>query len=83
MGKALQPGLLAVSDLLADEQGEEVAVGPGLLLGLADDLHVDTSHVRQVQAAQEGVELLLGQVERRAHWITSVKLSGRCSACST
>ena len=72
-----------MSDFLADEQREEVPVGPGLILRLAHDLHVDAPHVRQMQAAQESVEFLLGQIARHDHWITAVKLSERCSACST
>jgi hypothetical protein len=81
--EALKTGLLTVRDLLPYEQRQEVAVGPGLFLRLRYDLHVHAAHVGQVEPPKESVELLLGDVGRRAHWTTSVKLSERCRACST
>ena len=60
LGAARQPaeaGLLTVSDLLGDEQGEEVVVGPLLVLGPYDQIAPDAPSVGQVQALEQAVEV--------------------------
>src|SRR5213596_1344698 len=48
--EAGEPGLLALRDLLRHEQGEEVAIAPLFLLGLADELAPGAAGVGEVQA---------------------------------
>jgi len=55
--ESLDTGLLAMSDLLGDEGGKEVAVRPGLGLGLIDEGGVDTASIGEVEAFEEGVEV--------------------------
>jgi hypothetical protein len=74
-----------VSDLLADEQSEEVAVGPGALFRSARDVPADAAHVCEVKPPQQCFELLLGEgvIAGGAHWSVSGKRIGRWRACST
>jgi hypothetical protein len=53
---ALDAGLGPVCDLLADHDGEEVAVGPLLTLSAGDDVVPIAACVGQVEALEQGVE---------------------------
>jgi hypothetical protein len=68
-GELLEPRLLAVSDLLQDERGDEVLVGPFLLLGAGAEVAPHAAGVREVEALQMRVER-----DVRLH-------SGRTSCC--
>jgi hypothetical protein len=61
-GGLLESGLLAVGDLLGEEDAEEVLVGPLLLLGTGAEVAPDAAGVGQVEALEGGVEV------GRGHW---------------
>ena len=60
---APQPGLLAVRDLLGDEDGEEVAARPLLRLGALAELAPDATGVGQVQPLEQRVEIDGARIE--------------------
>ena len=75
----LQASLLAVRDLFGDQQGEEVAVRPLLVLGPRDRIVVHPAQVGEMKSLEQSVELDLGKIQtrtrtargRRGHWIRS------------
>jgi hypothetical protein len=82
-GQTLQSCLTAVCDLVGDEHGEEVTVGPLLGFGLGGDLAVDATHVGQVQSLQQRVEIDIGDLEgwARGHCTPPSRGSTACRAC--
>lgn len=60
--ESLDARLLSLGNLLGDEHGEEVAVGPLLAFGASDEIAPDTPGVGEAQALEQCVELDLGGV---------------------
>jgi hypothetical protein len=63
-GEALDAGLLTVSDLLGEEEGEEVAEGPLLLLGAGGEVAVDARSVGEVESLAERLDVKLGRFHK-------------------
>ena len=56
--------LLAVGDLLGDEDGQEAIVGPLLSLGAGDEVAPHASRVGEIEALEDGIEFEVGGVDR-------------------
>ena len=58
--EAREPRLLPMRDLFGDQQREEVAIGPGLALGALHEIAPHAARIGEVQALEEGVEVVVG-----------------------
>ncbi len=61
-GEALQACLLPSRHFFGQQESEEVAERPAVLLGLAGHLLVDPAHVSQVEALEESLQFRLGEI---------------------
>ena len=75
-GAALDPGLRAMGNFLGHQQGEVVAVRHAVALGAVGQVGIEPADGRQVQAAQEAVEVEGGR-KRGAHWTPLAPSDGR------
>ena len=75
--------LLAMRDLLGDEQREEVMVGPLLLLGAHDEVAPDAARIGEVQALEQAIEVDVGRLHRTSSCCgRGPRGSWLCRACA-
>jgi len=66
MHAALNPRLRPMGDFLGHEHGEELAVGQALAFGAVGELGIEPPHGRQVQPAEQSIEVQGGRRVRHA-----------------
>lgn len=64
--EALDAGLLAMGNLLGDEDGEEVATAPRFDLGTLDEVAPCAPRIGEVETLEHGVEVDVGRLHTRS-----------------
>ena len=64
-GEAPEACLLAMSDLLGDQERQEVSIGPLFLLRALHELAPDPARVGEMEPLEQDVELIVGRRHRR------------------
>lgn len=65
-GHTLDAGLLTMRDFFSDEDGEEVAAAPFLLLGTRDEIAPRTTGIGEVKTLEHRIDVDVGRVHTKS-----------------